>query len=473
VTYTDEFADSKRDGWIELDSDSSTLTVQQRPGQLPSAPELNLKASDTSTLKEYATHFPPLTLDNPNDFVTLSFDARHDNIGFIDRGFRFGLFDSNKTQFKSDGEHGTNNVSLDDSGYFAMLDLGGSTTADSAVLRESNNNKQERLWEGGRIAFDAPDKTSDPLIFSRNKNYFYSLTLTRNTSGSIDIVLKNNASDERNWLNGTSKLTPTLKFDTIYFGTLGSTADFAIDNVMVTRGSKGELTVRDSDVRVGVYVDEGAGPSVNDLLFVLTKSAGVSVTHLNAEDIRSGKLQSLDLLMLPGGSGGGQGRCLGEDGRDAIRKFVDAGGGFVGICAGAYVASSDYTWSLNILDARVIDREHWNRGSGTVGISMTDAGRELLGAKNQKLSIHYAQGPLLAPGNRPDIGDYEALATFESEIAKNGAPEGVMKGTTAIARGKFGNGQVICFSPHPEMTNGLEQLVRLAIDHVKRDRKKQ
>ena len=226
------------------------------------------------------------------------------------------------------------------------------------------------------------------------------------------------------------------------------------------------------DLRIGVYVDEGAGRSVNDLLFVLRKLDGVSVTQLKADDIRSGKLAELDLLIQPGGSGSGQGRHLGEGGRDAIRGFVKAGGGFVGICAGSYLASADYSWSLNILDAKVVDRQHWNRGNGSVDIAMTDAGRKLLGANEQKLSIHYAQGPLLAPGNRPDIEDYEIIATFETEIAKNGAPEGIMKGTTAIAKGKFGNGRVICFSPHPEKTNGLEYMVRLAIDHVKRDREK-
>jgi hypothetical protein len=77
---------------------------------------------------------------------------------------------------------------------------------------------------------------------------------------------------------------------------------------------------------------------------------------------------------------------------------------------------------------------------------------------------------LLAPGNRPEIEDYEVIATFETEIADKGAPKGVMKGTTAIAKGNFGNGRVICFSPHPEMTDGLEQLVRIAIDHVKRQK---
>ncbi len=232
----------------------------------------------------------------------------------------------------------------------------------------------------------------------------------------------------------------------------------------------GEPQRQGNALRIGVYVDEGAGPSVKNLLSVLSKFADVTVTQLKAEDIRSGQLAELDLLMQPGGSGGGQGRHLGEDGRDAIRGFVKDGGGFVGICAGSYLASADYSWSLNILDAKVVDRQHWNRGNGTVEIAMTEAGRKLLGAENQRLSIHYGQGPLLAPGNRPDIEDYEIVATFETEIAKNGAPKGAMKGTTAIAKGKFGNGRVICFSPHPEKSDGLEHMVRFAIDHVKRDR---
>ena len=102
---------------------------------------------------------------------------------------------------------------------------------------------------------------------------------------------------------------------------------------------------------------------------------------------------------------------------------------------------------------------------------MTEPGRKLLGAESQRLSIHYAQGPLLAPADRADIEDYETLATFETEIAKNGAPEGVMKGTTAIAKGRFGSGLVLCFSPHPELTNGLENMVGFAIRHVKRENK--
>jgi N-formylglutamate amidohydrolase len=227
-------------------------------------------------------------------------------------------------------------------------------------------------------------------------------------------------------------------------------------------------TLSAEQVRVGVYCDIGAGPSHKDLLNALAKFEDVSVRKLMADDIRNGALGNVDVLIQPGGSGGGQGRHLGENGREMIRSFILEGGGFIGICGGAYLASADYSWSLNVLDARVVDRSHWARGKGTVQIELTDAGRRVLKSKEQQLAIFYAQGPLLAPRNHPDIADYETLATFKTEIAENGAPEGVMKETTAIARGEFGRGRVFCFSPHPEMTEGLEPLVYDAIDFVRR-----
>jgi N-formylglutamate amidohydrolase/glutamine amidotransferase-like uncharacterized protein len=232
----------------------------------------------------------------------------------------------------------------------------------------------------------------------------------------------------------------------------------------------GDASKRTGKIAVGVYLDKGAGPSANDLLRALGKFDQVSVTKLTAEQIRSGGLAGLDILMHPGGSGGEQGRNLDEPGREKIRGFVREGGGFIGICAGAYLATAQYPWSLNILDAKVIDTKHWKRGVGTVDIQLTPAGREILRTPNQKLPIHYANGPLLAPANRPEIDNYEEMANFKTEMAKNGAPEGVMTGTTAIARGRFGQGRVICFSPHPEMTAGLDVFVEDAIEHANRRR---
>jgi putative intracellular protease/amidase len=216
-------------------------------------------------------------------------------------------------------------------------------------------------------------------------------------------------------------------------------------------------------IRVAVFDDAGVSDKVAGLIELLNTYSELKVTKVDGNDIRSGKLKDFDVVLLPGGSGSKEAAALEESGRKEIRSFVERGGGYLGICAGAYLASADYEWSLHILDAKVLDRAHWARGVGDVEVSLTDAGQKLLGATSDRETILYWQGPLLAPADKPEIADYETLGTFATEIAKNGAPKGVMPGTTAIARGTFGAGRVFCFSPHPERTPAVQGQVLKAI----------
>lgn len=210
-------------------------------------------------------------------------------------------------------------------------------------------------------------------------------------------------------------------------------------------------------IRVAVYDDAGVSDKVAVLIDLLKTHSELQITKVNGNDVRSGKLQDIDVVLFPGGSGSGEAKSLEETGRKEVRTFVERGGGYLGICAGAYLASADYDWSLHILDAKVLDRAHWARGSGDVEVSLTSAGQKLLGAQSDRETILYWQGPLLAPAGKSEIPDYETLGTFATEIAKNGAPKGVMPGTTAIARGTFGTGRVFCFSPHPERSEPAVQ----------------
>ena len=216
-------------------------------------------------------------------------------------------------------------------------------------------------------------------------------------------------------------------------------------------------------VRVAVYTGGGTGKSKVNLLMALRSFPSLAVTEVTAEEIQSGKLKEFDVVCHPGGSGSGQAKALGDEGKSAIRDFVGQGGGFVGFCAGAYLATNDYTWSLGILDAKVIDKKHWARGMGQVTLTMTPRGQAVLEIKQPTLDIFYGQGPLLQPNEDPETPDYVPLAIYKTEIARNGAPEGVMPGTTAIAAGTFGEGRVFCFSPPPEKTGGLDRWVRQAV----------
>ena len=217
-------------------------------------------------------------------------------------------------------------------------------------------------------------------------------------------------------------------------------------------------------IPVAVYDDLGATSSKEKLIIALGKSDRFEVTRVKSEEIRAGKLAEFKVVMLPGGSSSQQGFTLGEEGREEIRKFVRGGGGYVGICAGAYLATNDYDWSLHILNAKVIDRKHWARGVADLELSFDEGSKQLLGVSTDRLVLHYHQGPLLAQAGKDGLPEYRGLAKFETEVAKNGAPTGVMVGTTAIAAADFGAGRVLCFSPHPELTKDQEAMIHRSVE---------
>ncbi len=182
------------------------------------------------------------------------------------------------------------------------------------------------------------------------------------------------------------------------------------------------------------------------------------------DDIRDGALDQFDTIIFGGGSGSGQAKGLGEDGCKAVKQFVERGGGYIGVCAGAYLATSNYSWSLGVVSAESIDRKHWRRGNGQVQIELTPQGRTLFGRPDAaRLEIRFAQGPILAPGKREGLPPYTVLAWFRTGVGKNGADPKTMIDTPAIVSGEFGKGRAIVFSPHPEQTDGLHDLLLRAV----------
>ena len=107
-----------------------------------------------------------------------------------------------------------------------------------------------------------------------------------------------------------------------------------------------------------------------------------------------------------------QADMLGMQGREAIRKFVYNGGGYIGICAGSYLATPHYSWSLGLLNAQVVDRQHWARGTGQVWLKLSSAGQGALDVDADQVRVYYGQGPLLAPGHYAGLPAYESLAQY-------------------------------------------------------------
>jgi N-formylglutamate amidohydrolase len=216
-------------------------------------------------------------------------------------------------------------------------------------------------------------------------------------------------------------------------------------------------------IHVAVYEGDGVSRTVTEVLKDLQTDDTIEVARISTDQILKDELGSFEVIMFAGGSGSKQANSLGADGREKVRRFVRDGGGYVGICAGAYLASADYDWSLNILDAKVLDRKHWARGFGDVELSVHSTGRDSLALPAERTTVYYHQGPLLAPAGKPELDDYEEWASFATEVTKDGVPGGVMSGKTAIAAGRFGAGRVLAISPHPERTAGLDSVVPAAV----------
>jgi len=217
-------------------------------------------------------------------------------------------------------------------------------------------------------------------------------------------------------------------------------------------------------IRVALYDDAGSmGKGVPSCQAQLGPLPGIDLTTLNADGIRAG-LGGYDVVIFSGGSGSRQASTIGLAGREQVRRFVEAGGGYVGICAGSYLACTGFTWGVQILNAKT-PSPLWERGHADLKIETTKTGQELLGLPADATVI-YHNGPILTPGLRKDLPEYEPLVFFRTEVSKTPKQAGLQVNTPAMARGTYGKGHVLVSSPHPEQTAGMEHWVEHAVRAV-------
>jgi len=231
--------------------------------------------------------------------------------------------------------------------------------------------------------------------------------------------------------------------------------DMLADGVTTESGLLPEAA--EGKIRVALYNDAGVGgKGVASLTNQLGGDPRFAVAQVCGADVAAGALDGFDLLICSGGSGSGQSRSLGDAGRENVREFVEAGGDYVGICAGSYLACKGFSWGLGILDAKTVSNR-WRRGRATLPVTLSEESRELFGWEKETATVIYHNGPIIEPLDDPEIPDFTTLATFADEVAENGSPEGVMVNSPAIVLGDFGRGQVMCISPHPEQTERCEE----------------
>lgn len=227
----------------------------------------------------------------------------------------------------------------------------------------------------------------------------------------------------------------------------------------------GLFTAPDNIRPLKIAIYEGPGSGEKGIVNVTQRAQqlpGAKVTTLKPDEMGTRELAEFDIVVFSGGSGSSQAKAIGEAGRKNVRAFVEGGGGYLGICAGAYLACAGFDWGLGILNAKTVSSK-WQRGRGMMQIELTADGRALFGNVSDKFTIRYANGPIIKPLGRPDLPAYQIAALFRTEIAQNGSPVGVMIDSPAAVFAPFGRGRVLTLSPHSEDTPGLEHFVPRAL----------
>ena len=81
--------------------------------------------------------------------------------------------------------------------------------------------------------------------------------------------------------------------------------------------------------------------------------------------------EGFTVLCVPGGFANNTDSALGDKGYAIIQQFVRGGGGYVGICAGAYLGC----W-LGLLPVEIEDGD-WRRGKGQCDVLFSESARDI------------------------------------------------------------------------------------------------
>jgi hypothetical protein len=240
-------------------------------------------------------------------------------------------------------------------------------------------------------------------------------------------------------------------------------------------------------IRVGLYGGGGA-PFNHAGVF---GEAGFPLRFLTDAQIRAGELETVDVLVMPGGgfrAMQGQLEPLGIEGAQRLSQWVRNGGMYIGSCAGAYdcaIAPAPFTAScppkgeLQLVNARVWNGEGDELGGDLEGLDSPGVGvlrlrstrpehPVMFGVPESFEVVHY-NGPVFDLLNQPEIEGAslaEGLAAFDGPTERFTAAEHFMgaveqagptllerastAGKHSVVAGELGIGRAVAFGSHPE-----------------------
>jgi glutamine amidotransferase-like uncharacterized protein len=221
--------------------------------------------------------------------------------------------------------------------------------------------------------------------------------------------------------------------------------------------------------RIALY---GAGGAPYNHAAVFAR-AGYEVDFVFPQDVRNGALAGFDAFVMPGGGYRamiGQIEPLGREGARALREYVEAGGMYIGCCAGSYDAATVAKSFLALCPAQeemcLSGATVWNDGGEEWGLRSPGIGvlrAETVAAQHPVMAgmpatfeIAHYNGPLFS-GATPlarVVGRTERFTPWEEMLGRPAertlVDDAVADGVANIVADAAGDGRVVLFGSHPE-----------------------
>jgi len=168
------------------------------------------------------------------------------------------------------------------------------------------------------------------------------------------------------------------------------------------------------------------------------KRLGIPFRMITARDITSGKLSHYSSVIFPGGHS----VVLSKSTEKQVMSFVRSGGGFIGICAGCQFGvklgllpvKHRILRATGIFDMRIVAKHPLSVGYVVAG--KHDQSKPWTYSNRGRVRIRYANGGMLIAGEGARV-----VVSFD-ELGDFGA----------VVAGKYGRGNVVLITPHPEST---------------------
>ncbi len=301
------------------------------------------------------------------------------------------------------------------------------------------------------------------VILPLNANLAFAVTgnqtnTTNNTPNTIQSTLNNTTA--KNTTTATTKVTnnTTTKVNNTTTK-VNNTTSTTQNTTKLAAGSPSTTSTVNKTIKVLIY--SGVNTALDCVTGIETALAyanahnlipGIHFTYATSTVINSAVLTGYNLLAMPGGDGGKYYLSSSSISGTAIKNFVANGGGYLGICAGAYAACNYvngyyYGWGVAPdVNAEPVSYE------GQLAMTFNSAGQQILG-RNGTISIEHCNGPAMYLTNSKAI----IMATYADSHTG-------YKGYADVVGDYYGQGRSILFGSHPELSPQYPDLIAKAIE---------